>query len=466
MTGSKKKYKLLLINPANQRRKGLVLARDRIFPPMAFGIIAALTPDNWEVEILDESFAPFEYKEADLVGFTSLTTTVNRCYQIAGEYRKNRIPTVIGGIHVSMLPEEASRYVDSVVIGEAEGIWPKLIDDFEKNRLQQYYHAKLPSLVDNPSQKTNLYNPGYNFSSMQTTRGCPMKCEFCSVHTFNGSKYRLRPIEQSVRDFINSEKDRVFVVDDNFVGYNKASRNHAKEFLKGILKSGVKKDWFGASSMNIAEDEEILEYMARSGCKMVYLGIESERIDQLEQMKKKTNLKIGVDKYAEVYDKIHKYGISIMGSFIYGLGNDTPQTIYERTSYIIDADIDMMQSTMLTPLPGTVLFKEFEEAGRLLHTNFPEDWERYGYIEVVIKPKLMSPQEFHDAVYESWERMYDLKALKKKFLRTLQTTKDPTAAVWGITTNLQMRNMVFEGTKESLEPEEAFPDLLKGIQLR
>jgi radical SAM superfamily enzyme YgiQ (UPF0313 family) len=463
---SKRRYKLLLINPANQRRKGLVLAQDRIFPPMAFGIIAALTPDNWDIEIIDESFKSFEFKEADLVGFTSLTTTVNRCYQLAQEFRKNRIPTVIGGIHASMMPQEASKYVDSVVIGEAEGIWPELISDFENNRLKDVYHAKLPSMVDNPSQKEELYHSGYNFSSMQTTRGCPMKCEFCSVHTFNGSKYRLRPIEQSVNDFINCRKDRIMVVDDNFVGYNKASHDHAMEFLKGIIKSGVKKDWFTASSMNINEDEEMLALMAEAGCKMVYLGIESERIDQLEQMKKKTNLRVGVDKYAEVYNKIHKHGISIMGSFIYGLDNDTPKTITERTNYIIDADIDMMQSTMLTPLPGTVLFKEFLEAGRLLHTNFPEDWERYGYIEVVIKPKLMTPQEFYDVVYESWERMYDLKALKKKFIRTLQTTQDPTAAVWGITTNLQMRNMVFEGTKPALEPEEAFPGLLEGVALR
>ena len=141
MTSKKKTYKLLLINPVNKRRQGLKLDQDSIYPPMALGIIAALTPPHWEVEILDENFTEFEYKDVDLVGFTSLTATVNRCYELSTEYRKNKIPTVIGGIHASMLPEEAAQFTDTVVVGEAEEIWPKLIDDFEKNRLvEQYVH--------------------------------------------------------------------------------------------------------------------------------------------------------------------------------------------------------------------------------------------------------------------------------------------------------------------------------------
>ena len=148
MPCKKKTYKLLLINPVNNRRRGLKLDSDSIYPPMALGIIAALTPAHWEVEILDENFTAFEYKEADLVGFTSLTAMINRCYELSVEFRKNKIPTIIGGIHASMLPEEAGEYMDSVILGEAEGIWLHLIDDFKKNRLKKFYHGKLPSLVD------------------------------------------------------------------------------------------------------------------------------------------------------------------------------------------------------------------------------------------------------------------------------------------------------------------------------
>ncbi len=466
MTSKKKTYKLLLINPVNKRRQGLKLDQDSIYPPMGLGIIAALTPPHWEVEILDENFTEFEYKDVDLVGFTSLTATVNRCYELSTEYRKNKIPTVIGGIHASMLPEEAAQFTDTVVVGEAEEIWPKLIDDFEKNRLQKFYKAKLPSIVNSPSPRIDLYHPDYSFGSVQTTRGCPMSCEFCSVHTFNGSKYRLRSVEKSVEDFINIDKERIYIVDDNFVGYSKAARNHALEFFKGVAASGVQKQWGGSASMNIAEDEELLEYAAKSGCKLIFLGIESEIIDQLKQAKKKVNLKIGVDKYEEVYRKIHKYEISVLGAFIFGLDNDTPETIYNRASYILDADIDIIQASVLTPLPGTALFKRFEQEGRLLHTNFPEDWERYNYAEVVFQPNKMTPGEFSSSVYENWERLYEIKNLKRKFLRTLKLTNNPTTAAWAFSSNLQLRNFVFEGKKKVLQLDETFPQLGSKLELK
>ncbi|MBW6459884.1 MAG: B12-binding domain-containing radical SAM protein [Bacteroidales bacterium] len=454
-----KKYKLLLINPVNKRRKGLMRSKESIYPPLALGIIAALTPGNWDVEIHDENFEPFEYKEADFIGFTSLTATINRCYEIASMYRENGVKTVIGGIHASMLPEEAIQYVDAVVVGEAEYAWKQVIYDFEHRQLKKIYKADLPSMVDSPSPRIELYHPGYAFGSMQTTRGCPMRCEFCSVHTFNGSKYRLRPVDQSVADFTKISHDRIYIVDDNFVGYSQKARDHAVAFFKGVAASGVKKQWAGSASMNIAQDEEVLEWAARSGCKLVFLGVESELVDQLQQARKDVNLKIGVDHYQQVYEKIHSYGISVVGAFILGLDNDTPETILNRTEYMIESDIDIMQAAVLTPLPGTELFKRLETEGRLLYHNYPEDWERYNYAEVVFQPLKMSVKEYKNAVHESWSRLYDIKTLKRKFLQTLKLTKDPIAAAWAFNSNLHLYNFCFENERPFMAVHDAFPQL-------
>jgi radical SAM superfamily enzyme YgiQ (UPF0313 family) len=233
------------------------------------------------------------------------------------------------------------------------------------------------------------------------------------------------------------------------------------EFFKGVAELGLDKQWAGSASMNIAEDDEVLYWAAKSGCKLIFLGIESELIDQLEQSQKIVNLKIGVDHYKEVYDKIHKYEISVLGAFIYGLENDTPRTIENRTNYMLNADIDIIQASMLTPLPGTDLFRRFEAEDRLLFHNYPEDWERYNYAEAVFRPQKMSPQEFEQVVYENWERIYDIKSLKKKFLNTLKLTKNPATAAWAFSSNLHLRNFVFEGSKDFIDVRDAFPQLFE-----
>jgi len=287
-----------------------------------------------------------------------------------------------------------------------------------------------------------------------------MRCEFCSVHTFNGSKYRLRNVDQAVRDFAAVTQQLVYIVDDNFVGYSKRARDHAVEFFRKVAELDLGKQWAGSASMNVADDDEVLLWAARSGCKLIFLGIESERIEQLVQAHKTVNLKIGVDHYQQVFDRIHAYGISVLGAFIYGLDNDTPETMAQRSEYIRAADIDIIQASMLTPLPGTELFKRFEDEDRLLYHNYPADWERYNYAEVVFRPQKMSPAEFGQAVYENWEKLYDLKTLKKKFLNTLKLTNDPATAAWAFNSNLHLRNFVFEGSKEFLALNQVFPQLL------
>ena len=388
----KKRYKLLLINPLSTKRMGLIRDSKSIYPPMSLAIIAALTPDNWDIELIDENFERFEYRKADLVGLTALTSQVTRAYEIANIYKKKKIPTVIGGIHVSMMQNEALEHADTVVIGEAESIWADVLKDFESKSLKRIYNGKLQTLVNSPQPRIDLYNPGYAFGSIQTTRGCPMSCDFCSVHTFNGKQYRARPVKDVVDEFEKIPQKYIYIVDDNFIGYSKKSAQRVIDICKEIINRGIKKDWFCAASMNIADYDEVLEYAAKAGCRMIFLGIESELIDQLESANKKLNAKIGVDNFSKVYNKIHEYGIAVLGAFIYGLDSDTPETIKNRTNYILNSDIDAMQASILTPLPGTPLFDRMKEEGRLIYNNFPDDWSRYDFVEVVFKPKLMSAQ--------------------------------------------------------------------------
>jgi radical SAM superfamily enzyme YgiQ (UPF0313 family) len=426
---------------------------------MNLGIIAALTPDHWDVEILDENFEGFKFREADLVGLTALTSQVTRSYEIAEVYKKSKIKTVIGGIHASMVPEEALQFVDVVVKGEAENIWAQVISDFEHNSLKQIYQGTLQPFYQSPPPRIDLYHPGYALGNLQTTRGCPMECDFCSVHAFNGRKYRYRHVEDVVKEFTRIPQDRVYVVDDDFYGYGKRSARRAKEICRGIIDSGIKKEWYTFCSMNLSNDEEALGLMSEAGCRMILLGIESELTDQLETSKKTTNLRVGVVNYERVYEAFHRNGIAVLGSFIFGMDTDTPETIRNRTDYFINSGVDCIQPGMLTPLPGTVTYQNLLKEKRITHMDYPKDWEMYTFFNCVIKPQLMTPEEYTDLMHESWERMFDLKVIKRKYLNTLKATRNALAAGWALSTNLKYHNTVFEGQKEEYNYPKIYQEL-------
>lgn len=450
------KNKLLLINPLSTNREGLILHSHVIYPPIGLGIVATLTPERWEVELLDENFERFEYREADLVAFTALTSSVTRAYELAAIYREKDIPTVLGGIHASMVPEEARKFVDVVVTGEVESVWEKVITDFEHGRLEKIYRGELLPFKNAVYPARHLFHKKYQFASIQTTRGCPMKCEFCSVHQFNGSKYRERPVEEVLDELETIEHEKIYFVDDNLIGYGKRSEQRTIALLQGMIDRGIKKQWFCSASMNFADNEHVLELAAKAGCVMVLLGIESERIDQLEETNKRMNIKIGIDHYDEVFRKIHKYGISVLGAFIYGLESDTPETMARRTEYINNADIDAVQATVLTPLPGTGLYKRMLAEGKITHCSYPEDWQKYDFAEIVFEHKMMERDEFSREVRKNWDALYNDRILKKKFLRTLKQTKSALAAVWSYGSNLQYHNMVYEGERKQKNIEDIF----------
>jgi radical SAM superfamily enzyme YgiQ (UPF0313 family) len=448
------KRKLVLVNPVNPGRTGLTVNKITRFPPLGLGIVAALTPDHWEVELVDENWKPFTYRHADLVGITAFTAAANRAYQIAAVYREKHIPVVMGGIHASFNTNEALKYVDAVVVGEVEKVWSKVVADAEAGQLQQVYQGEWPELTGLPRPRRDLFHRGYTLATVQTSRGCPMDCEFCSVTAFNGRRYRRRPVDEVLDELETVPQKMIFFIDDNIIGYGKKSRDQALALFKGMVERKMNKWWFSQASLNLSDDEEVLHWAHKAGCKMVYLGLEAEKTDTLEEMNKRVNVNMGgVAAYDEAFRRIHKAGISVLGAFIFGLDTDTKSKLHQRADYVVGSGVDVIDTTFLTPLPGTRLFARFQKDDRLLYTNFPADWDRYHMGEVVYKPNQMSPADLLQTKGECNRKMYGWPTLVRKAWQALRETRDPIAMAFTGVSNLSLRKVVCGGASaiEQLE---------------
>ena len=441
---NKKKYKLLLINPLNKRRKGFVNDRKLIYPPISLGIIAALTPGHWDIKVIDEQMEDFVFEEADLIGITALTAQATRAYEIAGKYRKKNIPVVIGGIHATSLPSEAAMHADSIVLSEAENIWGQLIHDFENNNLRSLYKGELSPLSKSPIPRHDLLHPDYAFSSVQTTRGCPMNCEFCSVHTFNGQKYRTRSVGDVLDEMEILPHHQMVIVDDNLIGYNKKSQERAIELFKGMVKRKIDNEWFAQVSLNFADNPDVLKYAFDAGCRMVLMGVESEKKEQLKEQKKSLNLRYVDNQYYDVFDKIQRNGIAVIGTIMFGLDTDTLEDLYNRADFLINSNLNAYQTSILSPMPGTRLYDKFRRENRITEMDYPYDWQKYHAVETIIKPRNFSSKELNAAMKNIWLKIYDKKVIFKKFLETKRTTKCNTSALWSLSTNINYHNIALE----------------------
>jgi radical SAM superfamily enzyme YgiQ (UPF0313 family) len=434
--------KLVLVNPVNPARIGLTVNKSSRFPPIGLGIVAALTPSSWEVRVLDENWEPFTYQEADLVGITAFTASANRAYEIASLYRQRGVPVVMGGIHASMCPDEASRFVDAVVIGEAEAVWPKVLADAEAGGLQQRYQGEWSDLSGAPCPRRDLFHPDYMFASVQTSRGCPMDCEFCSVTAFNGRRYRRRPVNEVLDELETIPQKMVFFVDDNIIGYGQSSREQSLALFKGMAERKLDKWWFCQASLNFGDDEEVLSWASRAGCKMVFLGLEAEEVDALQEVHKQLNAQRGIDAYAQAFRRIHRAGIAVLGAFIFGMDGDTSDKLQRRADYMVrTGGIDVMQTTFLTPLPGTRLFDRYHREGRLLYTNFPQDWDHYDMTQVVHRPGSLEPARLIRKMTKLNRQMYAWPVLLWKALFTLLQTRNMTATMFAWNSNINYRNV-------------------------
>jgi radical SAM superfamily enzyme YgiQ (UPF0313 family) len=436
-----KKRKLVLINPVNPVNTGLTINKSSRFPPIGLGIVAALTPDTWDVILLDENWESFTYQEADLVGITAFTASAPRAYEIAALYRKQGIPIVMGGIHASMCTEEALQFVNTVVSGEAEAVWPQVIRDFDLGQMQQVYQSEHIDIKNALCPRRDLFHPDYMFASVQTSRGCPMDCEFCSVTAFNGRRYRRRPPSQVLAELESIPQKLLFIVDDNIIGYGKESQDQALEIFKAMAERKLNKWWFCQASINFADNEDVLYWAAKAGCKMVFLGLEAEKLDTLTEVNKQLNIKRGVDSYDAIIRRIQKAGIAVLGAFIFGMDSDTPEKLCQRAEYMIHSGIDVMQTTVLTPLPGTRLFEKYQQEKRLLYADFPKDWSRYDMTKVVHRPGSIDAETLEQEIDKLNTKMYSWPVIIRKAIRTFWRTRDITATMFAWNSNMNYRRV-------------------------
>ena len=398
--------KLLLINPADLAKVNAASVRLFTLAPPSLACLAALTPSDWDIEFVDENVERLTLQDADLVGITAMTSNAPRAYEISEQYRRKGIKTVMGGVHASMLPDEAIQFVDSVVTGEAESVWQLLLHDFESNGLKRFYGGKRISLGNLARPRNDLYSKRYRFgASVQTARGCPMDCEFCSVTSLHGRTYRQRPIHEVLDELETLNSKEFFFSDDNILGYGKDAEERAIRMFRGMVERGLNKRWLSQVGIDFANNLEMLKWAQKAGCSAVLIGLESINEESLQVMHKVRNLKVGVRSYKEVIKRIHDNGIRTVGAFVFGSDGDRKDVFQRTTEFILDTNIDMAQLTVLTPLPGTRLYDRLRREARLLRTNYPDDWRHYDLFEAVFRPKHMTPDELEDGVCQVYERV-------------------------------------------------------------
>jgi radical SAM superfamily enzyme YgiQ (UPF0313 family) len=436
--------KLLLINPVNKKRKGFVSDPSTRFMPLGLGIVAALTPAHWEVELVDESFEDFAFKPADLVGLTGFTANAQRAYEIAAIYRESGIHTVMGGIHASMCTEEALNYFDTVITGEAEGAWHAFLADFDQGKASRLYEGGITDIHAIPHVRRDIFKYPYVYDLVQTSRGCPNGCEFCSVTQLCGKTYRERDVEDVLDELETTTRPMLFFVDDNLVNNKKGADERAIRLFKGMIERGIKKVWFSQAALNFADNDEVLYWARKSGCNLILMGIEAETPQALKDVRKNLNLSRGVDSYDRIFRKIHKHGIGILGFMIFGMESDEKEDLYARRDFIQKCSVDSYQCTILTPLPGTVLFERMQKQDRIVLNHYPADWQDYDNTKAALLMPHMSIEEIESTMHEIWISLYNKAAMRRKMFRTLWNTKSFMTAYWSYASNHNYGRMFFE----------------------
>ena len=412
--------KITYIFPAVGKKPGEKYIGNWKMEPLPISTLARLTPEEYEVEFFDDRFDLINYEtDTDLVGITVETYTALRAYKIAAKFRKRGIPVVFGGYHSTHLPNEALQYGDSVVVGNAETVMAKLLDDAKHSRLEKIYEGT-PGyshvLPDRSIYGDREYMP---LGLVETGRGCRHSCEFCHISTYYGAEYHPRPIPDVIDDIKQSGRKLFFLVDDNFI----ANPSYAIDLCKELTK--LKITWVGQGSVAVARNPELLHWLRKSGCRVLLIGFESLDENNLRQMNKAWSA--NSSERDELVRRIHRAGISIYATFVFGFDHDTAETFKKSVEFSIRHNFFFTAFNHLLPFPGTPLYQRLMDEGRM---RSPIWWldENYTYGDIPFQPAHMSAEELSERCVESRQAFYRYSSVLKRGI-TLLGRKPPLSLI-------------------------------------
>lgn len=410
---SSRALKIALVSPKGPlyRHRGGIWKKSLRYQPLTLTTLAALVPPevNAELTLIDEGISdvPLDL-DADLVGITVITGTAVRAYELADHFRARGITVVLGGPHVTLIPDDAQPHADAVVSGYAEDTWPELLRDFAAGVLKpRYTQSPGLDLGGRPFARRELLPAKYFLTNnvFEATRGCVHACDFCVVPTAWGKKPLQKPVEEVVADIRQHGARKLIFIDLNII----AHRGYALELFKALIPLRVQ--WYGLSTVLLADDPELLELAGKSGCKGLLMGLESISKANLRQNHKGFNSPAD---YARVVERLHKHGIALQGCFVFGLDEDEPDIFLKTAKFAVEARIDLPRFAVVTPFPNTPLYKRLEAEGRLLTKN----WELYDAQHVVFQPKRMSVRQLQEGVEAAWKYAYSFRSIAKRVLHS------------------------------------------------
>ncbi len=403
------------------------------YPAISLAMIAALTPDNFKVKLVDVAYEPVPYEETcGLALIVGQTHHIHSAYAIGDRLRANGAKVVYGGMHVTAFPDEALAHGDAVILREGESVWGEIIADFSEGNLQKKYFGTPVDLASLPVMRRDLFNKKFYHPGeiIETTRGCPVGCHFCAVQAFFGNQFRVRPPEDIKRELLEifgprppqakwkdwlarkwhadipyfMERRLLYVMDSNFI----SEPAHARAVLEVFRECDIR--WYGHASFNLMRDESMLDLMAESGCIGINIGFETlsqKIIDNMHKFPNKT------DEYSACIQALHDRDIGVMGTFMVGFDEDTPAVFDQIADFAIENQLETAFTLILTPLPGTKIYDRMQLEGRI----FNSDWRDYNHGMVTFYPKNMTVEQLHRGMRHTWKRIYSWTGIRRRILK-------------------------------------------------